>query len=71
MPATTLIFYKEVDDDVPVRQWLLQLRQKNRRAFAKCVDKLDLLRERGHELRRHTRISCATASTNFESVAEM
>ena len=37
---------------VPVRDWLLELQSKNRRAFAKCVDKIGLLSEQGHALRR-------------------
>ncbi|MEX2316543.1 MAG: type II toxin-antitoxin system RelE/ParE family toxin [Pirellulales bacterium] len=52
MPATRLIFYKEDDGNAPVRDWLFELRARNRKAFAKCVDKISLLQERGHELRR-------------------
>ncbi len=52
MPQTELIFFQEQDGSVPVRDWLLELRSKNHRAFAKCVDKVGLLSEQGHELRR-------------------
>jgi len=52
MPQTELIFFQEEDGSVPVRDWLEQLQRKNRRAFAKCVDKVGLLGELGHELRR-------------------
>ncbi len=52
MPQAELIFYQEDDGSVPVREWLLDLQRSNRRAFAKCVDKLGLLSEQGHELRR-------------------
>jgi phage-related protein len=37
---------------VPVRDWLLELRQRNRRAFAKCAVRLRRLAEFGYELRR-------------------
>ena len=52
MPQTELILFQDEDRSVPVREWLLELQRKNRRAFAKCVDKIGLLHERGHELRR-------------------
>jgi len=52
MPQTELIFFQDDDGSVPVRDWLLELQGKSRRAFAKCVDKLGLLSEQGHELRR-------------------
>ena len=52
MPRTELIFFLDEDGSVPVRDWLLELRGKNRRAFAKCIDKIGLLSEQGHELRR-------------------
>lgn len=37
---------------MPVRNWLLELKQRNRRAFAKCVVRIRRLAELGHELRR-------------------
>jgi phage-related protein len=52
MPRTQLIFFKESDGTVPVRDWLLDLRQRQRRAFAKCVVRIRRLEELGHELRR-------------------
>jgi putative component of toxin-antitoxin plasmid stabilization module len=52
MPRTELVFFKEVDGTVPVRDWLLELRQRRPRAFAKCVARLDRLIELGFELRR-------------------
>ena len=55
MPKTELIFFQDDDGSVPVRDWLSELQGKNRRAFAKCVEKVELLSELGHELRRpHT-----------------
>jgi phage-related protein len=52
MPTTELVFYKEDDGTVPVREWLQALQRQNRRAFAKCVVRIRRLAELGHELRR-------------------
>ena len=52
MPQTELMFFQDDEGSVPVREWLLELQRKNRRAFAKCVDKIGLLHEQGYELRR-------------------
>jgi phage-related protein len=52
MPRTQVIFFKEDDGTVPVRDWLLELRRRQRRAFAKCVVRIQRLAELGHELRR-------------------
>jgi phage-related protein len=55
MPATEVHFYQEDDGDAPVRDWLAELQQQNRPAFAKCVQSIERLAEFGHELRRpHT-----------------
>src|SRR5882762_1345976 len=52
MPKIQLIFFKDEDGTVPVRDWLRELQQRNRRAFAKCVVRIRRLAELGHELRR-------------------
>jgi len=52
MPRTQLIFFKEGDGTVPVRDWLVELKRRNRRAFAKCVVRVRRLAELGHDLRR-------------------
>jgi len=52
MPQTELIFYQAKNGSVPVRDWLRELETKNVVAADKCVAKLGLLSERGHELRR-------------------
>lgn len=49
MPPTNLVIYQEEDGKVPLREWLLTLEEEPR---ARCVSRLDLLAERGHELRR-------------------
>ena len=52
MPRTQLVFFKGDDGTVPVQDWLVELRQRRRRAFAKCVVRIRRLAEMGHELRR-------------------
>jgi len=52
MPQTELVFYQAKNGSVPVRDWLQELETKNVVAADKCVAKLGLLSERGHELRR-------------------
>lgn len=37
---------------MPVRDWLAELQQRDRRAFAKCVQAIERLALFGHELRR-------------------
>lgn len=49
MPETQVIFYQETDGTVPVLNWLDALVP---RARAKCIVKIERLRELGHELRR-------------------
>lgn len=52
MPATEVYFYRD-GDDVPVRDWLRNaVLRRNRPAFRKCLDRIELLRTFGHELRR-------------------
>jgi phage-related protein len=46
------LLYKEADGSVPVKEWLEQLRRKDRKAFAKCVERIQRLAALGHELRR-------------------
>lgn len=52
MPETQLHFYQDDDDDVPVREWLAELQQSSRKAFAKCVQAIERLAAFGYELRR-------------------
>jgi phage-related protein len=52
MPQTEVLFYREADGSVPVREWLRELRRVDARAHAKCVAKIERLAELGHELRR-------------------
>ena len=52
MPHTEVLFYQEESGDVPVLDWLRELRRTDRRGFAKCVVRVQRLAELGHELRR-------------------
>jgi phage-related protein len=49
MPQTNLILYVEDDGSIPLRDWLIGLQL---RARARCITRLELLEEFGHELRR-------------------
>ena len=52
MPPTTVVLFQDDDGTAPVALWLAELRRVEPRAFAKCVVRLERLRELGHELRR-------------------
>jgi phage-related protein len=52
MPRTDVYFYQESNGEIPVWQWLKELAQHDRKAFAKCAAKIRRLEDRGHELRR-------------------
>jgi len=52
MPATDIVYYREVDGSVPVHEWLTELRRRDQRAAEKCLAQIDVLRRMGHELRR-------------------
>jgi hypothetical protein len=52
VPATTVVFYRDDKDRVPVLDWLKRLQQEDRKAYAKCVVRIRRLAEEGHDLRR-------------------
>lgn len=52
MLHTRVVFYREATGKCPVLDWLRELRRDNRRAYAKCLAKIRLLSEAGHELHR-------------------
>lgn len=52
MPLTEVQFYRENDGEVPVLEWLEQLRRDDRRAFVKCLARIRRLADQGHKLRR-------------------
>lgn len=49
MPQTPVILFKEVDNSVPFLEWFDELPSK---VQAKCLLRIERLREMGHELRR-------------------
>ena len=52
MPRTDVVFYQEDQEDVPVLDWLKELRRSDQRAYEGCVAAIERLAEFGHELRR-------------------
>jgi phage-related protein len=52
MPQTDLVFYQEDPEDVPVLDWLKELRRSDQRAYESCAAAIARLGEFGHELRR-------------------
>jgi phage-related protein len=52
MPATEVIFYRELDGSVPILDWLEEAGQRDRRGVEKCTARLEMLGQYGHELRR-------------------
>ena len=51
MPRIDVVFYQE-EEDVPVLDWLKELRRTDQRAYESCVAAIGRLAEFGHELRR-------------------
>lgn len=52
MPNTRVVFFQEKNGSSPVVDWLRALRKENVKAWAVCFERLKLLRDFGHELRR-------------------
>ena len=52
MPQTDVVFYQEDRNDVPVLDWLKELRRSDQRAYESCVAAIARLAEFGHQLRR-------------------
>ena len=52
MPETRIVFYQQEDGKVPVLEWLKQLSKENKKAYANCAGKINLLESFGYELRR-------------------
>ena len=52
MPRADVYFYMSGNKTVPVLDWLRELRQRDRRAYAKCVVRIQRLAQEGHALRR-------------------
>lgn len=52
MPQTEVIFYQEADGEVPVLNWLKELRRSDHKAYEGSVAAIERLAQVGHELRR-------------------
>ena len=52
MPRTDGVFYQEDPQNVPVLDWLKELRRTDRRAYESCIAAIERLANFGHELRR-------------------
>ena len=51
MPEITTVFFRD-EKNIPVLDWLKELKQKDRQGYAKCVARIRMLSQLGHELRR-------------------
>jgi phage-related protein len=52
VPQTRVIFYQDEQYRTPVLEWLKILLRHDRKGYANCVARINLLAELGHELRR-------------------
>jgi phage-related protein len=52
VPKTEVIFYRDERGQAPVVEWLRELRRKDKKAYAKCNARIQVLAQPGHELRR-------------------
>ena len=52
MPATEIIYFRQLDGSVPVLDWLEEVGRRDRRGVVKCAARIEKLRQYGHELRR-------------------
>jgi putative component of toxin-antitoxin plasmid stabilization module len=52
LPPVTLVFFRELDGRVPVREWLLRLQLEDYQAHDKLVARLRRLASLGFDLRR-------------------
>ncbi len=52
MPRTEVVYYQDTDGRVPALEAILGWASRDLRIAAKCIDRIEQLKERGHELRR-------------------
>ncbi|MBE9227809.1 type II toxin-antitoxin system RelE/ParE family toxin [Phormidium sp. LEGE 05292] len=52
MPETRVVFYQDEKREVPVLEWLKILLKQDRKGYANCVARIQLLVSSGYELRR-------------------
>ena len=51
MPEISVFFFKD-GNRIPVLDWLKELKRTDRQGYAKCVARIRMLSQLGHELRR-------------------
>ncbi|XWK87473.1 MAG: type II toxin-antitoxin system RelE/ParE family toxin [Phormidium sp.] len=52
MPETRVVFYQDENGEVLVLEWLKILLKQDRKGYANCVARIQLLASSGYELRR-------------------
>jgi phage-related protein len=52
VPETRVLFYQDQKGLVPVLEWLKNLLKQDRKGYANCVARIQLLADSGYELRR-------------------
>lgn len=52
MPQTVIRVYRQLNGETPVTEWLDGLEENEPRAYRKCLQRILLLADKGHELRR-------------------
>jgi len=52
VPKTEVVFYRNDRGEAPVVEWLRELRRRDKKAYAKCSARIQVLAQLGHELRR-------------------
>src|ERR1700693_2077435 len=52
MPRTNVVLYRDRTGEVPVLEWLAEVRRTNPQAYETCVAAIERLAAFGHELRR-------------------
>jgi hypothetical protein len=52
MPQTVIRVFRDEDGTIPLKDWLEGLKQTGSRAYAKCLERIELLAQLGNELRR-------------------
>jgi phage-related protein len=51
LPPVQVVYYQEDNDMIPMKDWMKALRAQSKHR-ARCIDKIGLLRDYGHELDR-------------------
>lgn len=52
MPETRILLFRAENGKVPIREWRTELAKKNKRAYAKCLERIQRLAQEGRDLRR-------------------